>query len=254
MKMPKQVTAWFRIEKTEYGRIFYASGSIKYTNNKLSISINNRRMKCAADNYKIKKMVEQEFDGCGNEPFKYRTSPIFNNIVETDNGLVDILRERTEDLKIAYIEKTKEYAKFMFDKANKLLNMSNKEQYDLYKVPCKVSPHNKDSFQVDWSGNYKEGFRLLSRDISNARSIVDKGYNAYEEKEIKEAEMHYESSLIKLAERLKAKGIVDNFEITSGRVGMNFEVTIKHEKGITRAWTIIAEGLIQRPHYRYLVK
>jgi hypothetical protein len=69
-----------------------------------------------------------------------------------------------------------------------------------------------------------------------------------------DAEAHYESSLIKLAARLTAKGVEGDMEITSGWVGQNFEVNIKHSKGVTRAWTIVAEGPIVRAHYRYLVK
>ena len=71
-----------------------------------------------------------------------------------------------------------------------------------------------------------------------------------------QAERHYANSIEKLAERLNQKGIKDDTEmiIKSGYVGVNFEITIEHNGLITKAWTIIAEGPIQRPHYRYLVK
>lgn len=87
-------------------------------------------------------------------------------------------------------------------------------------------------------------------------SITGMGLEKFTEKEVKFAENHYMGSIGKLATRLNSLGITDdsNFKVESGRVGQNFECYIKHEKGITKAWTIIAEGPIQRPHYRYLVK
>jgi len=85
-------------------------------------------------------------------------------------------------------------------------------------------------------------------------TIKSLGLDNYIAKELKYAEMHYESSIIKLADRLTKKGINSEFTIESGRIGQNFEITITHDNTITRAWTIIASGAIQRPHYRYLVK
>lgn len=61
---------------------------------------------------------------------------------------------------------------------------------------------------------------------------------------------------MKLATRLKEKGVTETteLEIKSSRISENFECRIYHDGKVTTAWTIIASGPIQRPHYRYLVK
>jgi len=45
-----------------------------------------------------------------------------------------------------------------------------------------------------------------------------------------------------------------NIKIENGSVGVNINITITDGEQTVRAWTIIAEGEIQRPHYRYLIK
>jgi hypothetical protein len=37
-------------------------------------------------------------------------------------------------------------------------------------------------------------------------------------------------------------------------VGVNFETTLSDGEKIVRAFTIVASGEIQKPHYRYLIK
>jgi hypothetical protein len=51
------------------------------------------------------------------------------------------------------------------------------------------------------------------------------------------------------------KGIdINNMKVVSGYVGVNVEMTISDGDKYVKAWTIVAEGTVQRPHYRYLVK
>jgi hypothetical protein len=87
------------------------------------------------------------------------------------------------------------------------------------------------------------------------RVIYRIGLEAFTEKELKKAEMHYESSLAKLVYKLIEKGLTDtNIQIIEKKLGVNFEMLISHNGKKTTCWTIIAGGEIQRPHYRYLVK
>jgi hypothetical protein len=66
---------------------------------------------------------------------------------------------------------------------------------------------------------------------------------------------HYEFSIEKLAERIIKKGLnQDNLKIVTSHIGVNIETTINDGNKTVRAFTIIAEGEIQKPHYRYLVK
>jgi hypothetical protein len=43
-------------------------------------------------------------------------------------------------------------------------------------------------------------------------------------------------------------------KIISGTVGVNINITLTDGDKTVRAYTIVAEGEIQKPHYRYLVK
>jgi len=70
------------------------------------------------------------------------------------------------------------------------------------------------------------------------------------------ATRHYFNSITKLVDRLTQKGIGINFDIRASRLGVNFDMLITdNDSGKTvKAWTIVASGPIQKPHYRYLVK
>lgn len=166
-------------------------------------------------------------------------------IVDSDGKLETLLFEKTVDLKLAFIEKTKKYAKNTFDRAM----------------------HRKDWTYEQWLENFSKVEKIGGREFTKLSKIgvalreelryfLQNGYDAFEATEVKYAEQHYKNSILKLAYRLREKGILDNtvLEISSGKVDVNFECYIKHNGITTKAWTIIAEGPVQRPHYRYLIK
>lgn len=71
----------------------------------------------------------------------------------------------------------------------------------------------------------------------------------------KAAEQHYENSVLKLADRISAKGMnVEAIEIKSAYIGVNIEMTFTDGVKTLSAWTIVASGYVQKPHYRYLIK
>lgn len=149
--------------------------------------------------------------------------------------LIEQLTEKTQDLKATYLEQVRVWAKNDFERIERLSKWyQTKEAYQ-----------NKDRYYQAQKFLYRSGY-----------STLQNGVEKYVEKELKNAELHYEQSIEKLVFRLNKKGVVDgsDFVITSGRVGVNFECRIEHDGKVTKAWTIIAEGAIQRPHYRYLVK
>jgi hypothetical protein len=79
------------------------------------------------------------------------------------------------------------------------------------------------------------------------------------EKYIQEAKdaafLHYISSLQKLATRLGAMDFQwDNLKVGTAKIDQNITTTISDGTKTVKAWTIIAQGDIQRPHYRYLIK
>lgn len=181
-------------------------------------------------------------------------------------NLIETLTTNTQDLKNAFIEKTIENAKSTFEYCVKMYNKTLEEKFIMFNVPFEMVER--------LTGNGKELVAIMKRVTSpyskysqtpteyydyqkqNDKwyTIKSLGLDKYIANETKYAEIHYESSILKLADRLTKKGITNEFTIVSGRVGQNFEITIKSGDVVTRAWTIIAEGQIQRPHYRYLVK
>ena len=75
------------------------------------------------------------------------------------------------------------------------------------------------------------------------------------EKLIDNANKHYEFSIDKLIERLKKKDLdINNITCTVNHIGVNLDITISDGKKTIYAYTIIAGGNIQKPHYRYLIK
>ena len=183
--------------------------------------------------------------------------PAVSDLKETNSskGLIGALLRETAELKAIFIETTKTYAETYFAHVSKLVKMTQQEWYEKYGVEYTVRANDGAVFPVSKEYNSKKLYKM--RDVkSNAESIFSAGLEVFRAKEVKYAEMHYNNSITRLSSRLNQKGITDDseFTITSAKVKMNFECYIHHAGGVTRAWTIIASGPIQRPHYRYLVK
>lgn len=238
MKNISQVSANFKVEVPSKSSLNKTPtnvyGSIKFKNDKLSISIPDRKWIGSYSVCMAESIVKKEFAN-------YKTSTIFSYLIETSTGIVDELRVATQELKANYIVKTKETAKRMFENA-------------IERIPNLKIAKSKawDEYRIDRSKVYD--YNAITKELTKLENITDKGFDSFLKSELNHAELHYECSLTKLAERLVAKGISENYVIKSGYVGVNFEVTISHELGQVKAWTIIAEGQIVRAHYRYLVK
>ena len=90
---------------------------------------------------------------------------------------------------------------------------------------------------------------------SYTHDIIAIGEDVHVEKMMKYAEKHYEGSLVKLAQRIIKKGLdISKMTMKSGFMDMNLEIFLTDGEKSVKAWTIIASGMVQRPHYRYLVK
>lgn len=175
--------------------------------------------------------------------------------VSNTRGLVKVLKEQTADLKTKFIEKTIEFAKSKFDWAQRTVKMTKEEL---------VAKYGERDLKYPYSAYVDGVYTKITKDLSEggtkaldeARLISSYGLKVYTEGEVKNAEKHYEDSIENLALRLNQKGIKDDtkMEIETATIGANITTTIKHEGTITKAWTIIAEGVVQRPHYRYLIK
>jgi len=172
---------------------------------------------------------------------------------ESSQGLKAQLIELTSDFKADYIVKVKEAAKNKFADFKEKNARSFEEWMIAWNIP--MAEKKAPNFSA-WPLSYNREYYKMRSKIDSIQQIVSAGFEKYEAKEVKAAENHYSDALAKLAYRLNQKGIIDgsDFNILTARVGVNIEITIKHGQEITKAWTIIAEGPIQKAHFRYLVK
>jgi hypothetical protein len=241
-----QTSAYFTVRLPQFRNQSY-SGQITDTDGKLSYKgdFNGRYGYSPAERYQIKAAVAKEWPS--------RNPEIFTHIKESNDGLAETLRKHTQDLYEAYLTKTKEYAARMYKVATENYSRPLESFFEAYGI-VKVESEKHGRLVWDILPASRGAYTRLQKDRSTWYSIKVQSYEAFEAKEVSHAKDHYENSLLRLAARLTAKGITGNFTAVSGRVGLNFEVTITHGETVTRAWTIIAEGPIVRAHYRYLVK
>lgn len=145
--------------------------------------------------------------------------------------LVKILKRETASLKEQYVDMTAKWARAEFTNLRK------------------------------WADDYRSGkfgygeasnkYYRLPYEITNPNGKIED----YVAKQVKFAIDHYEDSIAKLAHRIKSKGMdVSKIKATTSHVGVNIETTLTDGVKTVRAFTIIAGGAIQRPHYRYLIK
>ncbi len=143
-------------------------------------------------------------------------------------NLINILKEETKTLKTQYLEMTKAWSEKQLER-----NVKFKEDYGSGKLGYD-NPQNEKRYWNSPSWTFTQEFipRMEKR-----------------------AEEHYNNSIERLAARIEKKGLNQaNLTTVTGHVGVNIETTLTDGEKTVTAWTIIASGPIQRPHYRYLVK
>ena len=186
-----------------------------------------------------------------------------------------MLKEQTQSLKVQYIDKCVAYAEIEYARL--------KEEY------AKMSEIS-GAYCEEWNNARCEGIDKKAVDDKYSEIVIARGYvngttectyyyktpyavfcskknklhshqvfsNSladYLVKAKKNAKLHYENSILRLALRIEKKELNQaKLEMTTSHIDVNIETTITDGDKTVRAWTIIAEGPIQRPHYRYLVK
>jgi hypothetical protein len=152
--------------------------------------------------------------------------------------LIEILKRETKSLKKQYIEMTCKWADSNYDR----MSSTNESQIIStrgYKNQYGRMEHTKASYSF-WCSIY---------------SIVVGGKENYIAKQKKEAEQHYEGSIEKLALRIVQKKInITSLKVKTSHIGVNIDTILSDGDISVKAFTIIAGGLVQRPHYRYLIK
>lgn len=156
-------------------------------------------------------------------------------------NLIEILTAETQSLKEQYIQHTEKWATEEFARLKKWISDYAKWQNEVYdrKVPALRNEFMKkqrimDRMPVEIYRNQIDGF--VANQIENAKK-------------------HYEQSIKKLAARVEKKELnVDLLKATTTHIGVNIDTTLTDGDKTVRAFTILAIGDINRPHYRYLIK
>lgn len=145
--------------------------------------------------------------------------------------LIEILKRETESLKTQYVEMTEKWAIKEFEYLRQWATDYNKGKFGFAEASKK--------------------YYRLPHYIVNSNGKVEQ----HVEKMVKNAIEHYDFSIEKLAERIEKKGLNQEILTTvTSHIGVNIETTLTDGNKTVRAFTIIAQGDIQRPHYRYLIK
>lgn len=161
------------------------------------------------------------------------------------------LESNTQELLQEYLEKTRIWSENKFKVAVEHENWTYQQWVDAYPVPQRNFINSAGERIITYT---------LSRPGDSKRmeysSIRRWGLERFTLINEASAEEHYNNSLDKLAFRLEEKGVTGtDFEVEHQRLGVNFEIVIRHSDGkVTKAWTIVASGEIIKPHYRFLIK
>lgn len=246
-------SAYFKYTEERNGKIYIlARGEIIQDNaGKISIrGISSSLSMRAATKYRAKMLAMEIVKADFNHP-----NVTYLEVVET-SGLIALLTKETAELRRIFIQKTKEYAVKRFGGAVKRSEWTEEKwrsefgQTEL-KYPMKVYVDNKLTTITHDLIKFAKVMR------SEDRCLINLGVAKYIQSKIKQAEQHYTRSIEKLAYRLKKKGLTDdvaNISVKTATIGVNINTYIAWPGGMIHAWTIIASGPVQAPHYRYLIK
>lgn len=171
--------------------------------------------------------------------------------------LINLLKEETRQLKIDYIEKTVVWADKDFDSYIEKSKWNEERWAKYLGVPTEERKDYKGNIIISLGRNFynTKAARVLDREKSEIRRVLAAGKAKYIETALKEANDHYEDSVHKLADRIVKKNMnTDMISVKSSYINHNLEATFTDGEKTVRAFTVLAFGPIQRPHYRYLIK
>lgn len=154
-----------------------------------------------------------------------------------------VLLDRTSELKKTYLEWTEKWAGEEVQR-----NIARKARYSE-----KYRGLNMDGIRAMTEMEKKAYYREQRFVWDSSPYIFDVA--EFTKRALYDAVKHYESNIELLAYRLVNKNMapVDTV-ISHSSIGVNIDLWMTNNSDSVHAWTIVASGPIQRPHYRYLVK
>jgi hypothetical protein len=223
----------------------YGSVTLK-DDNKVSISIQCRNYLP----YKLRSLATKTANDIVAADFNHPA--IIGEVESSDTGILAILTKETFDLKQSLLCKTHTFANHQYAHIMESIP-SVKSELDSVVSAYNEAIRNKDAAKHSLGAEYNK----LANKLQKMRKIEKNGLTAFVEEAMKCAELHYTSSLSKLAIKITQKGMdMTNFKLVSGYVGINLEMTMTDGVKTIKAWTIWAaeDSTLVSPHYRYLVK
>ena len=209
------------------------------------------------------------------------------------NTIEQILRQQTEGLREMFVQKIKTYAEKELANAITVHSRTIEEWCKMFGVEPKLDTERMsfNAYLVEQGKAEPKGNIYKFPDSFYEQKLIKNTYRGYTqtmmvyvnenyikynelwsktretytqrenyvENAVKKAEQHYENSIKKVVCRLIQKGFTnENMTVMSATLSVHtgFEMTLKNtENGqYVKCFTIIAEGPVQRPHYRFLVK
>ena len=167
--------------------------------------------------------------------------------------LKNILLAQTAEFKAVFMAKTQAYAEREFNRQSQIDKWTKTEWCEYFGLTPEVSANGYINFPRGFH-NTKDAKTYMNM-CAKAYQTIRNGQGAFIVKSLDNAENHYMDSIEKLAARVQSKELnTESIQVIAGFQGVNFECTITDGIKKVRAFTIIAEGEIVRPHYRYLIK
>jgi len=178
--------------------------------------------------------------------------------LDAPESLIDILKRETASLKVQYIELTLEWAEKEYERQVEMSKWTQKEWAKWLGVETREEPiygTNKTRTQFAKGFYNTKASSVYDRALTKASNIESKGKSYFMQQAKKSAEEHYEGSIQKLAFRIEQKGLDQSkLKVKTSHIGVNIDTTLTDGNKTVKAFTIIASGAVQRPHYRYLIK
>lgn len=186
----------------------------------------------------------------------YVCSVINDKKTEKMTTLTNKLRQETESLKVQFIALNADWAKKEFERLENLFDATTYEigavlgfeSKEIEKFGTKRTTWKNNNFYNTSDAKTLKNFETK---IRNAKNL---GLDKFIDNAKKAAEEKYNHSIEKLSARIEKKQLnEESLKIKTAHVGVNIETVLTDGNKTVRAFTIIAHGEVQKPHYRYLV-
>jgi hypothetical protein len=178
-----------------------------------------------------------------------------------NSTLINFLKAETQELRTIGLENTKTSIEKEYKNALEILDRTTEDWCKIYNITPRVTTHWTGAKGYHEVSVFPESFYGTKTSIqhsklmTSARTITWKGLEETIESALKVFNRKFDLAIVRLENRLRAHGKDDSPSIIrKGFRSGNFEMDMNYSGKRVSCYTIIAQGEIQRAHYRFLVK